>query len=111
MTALRQGLTSEWYPLDGDSPESGLFHWFVLGFLEDLECGKTRVTTKEITPGKPTTRRYSKEENDQAVRPVLEVCTELGTTQGTVLRIADQLGNGTESLRRRLPGLRSPPGL
>ena len=74
--------------------------WFALGFLEALECGKMRVMTQEITPGKPTTRRYTKEEKDQAVRVVFELRTELGTTQGTVVRIADQLGYGTESLRR-----------
>jgi len=31
---------------------------------------------------------------------VFELRTELGTTQGTVVRIADQLGYGTESVRR-----------
>jgi transposase-like protein len=56
--------------------------------------------TTEITPGKPTTRRYSKQEKDQAVRLVFELRKELGTTQGTVVRIADQLGYGAESLRR-----------
>ncbi|MFV1963523.1 MAG: IS3 family transposase, partial [Acidimicrobiia bacterium] len=54
----------------------------------------------EITPGKPTTRRYTKQEKDQAVRLVFELRKELGTSQGTVVRIADQLGYGTESLRR-----------
>jgi len=56
--------------------------------------------TREITPGKPTTRRYTKQEKDQAVRLVFELRKELGTTQVTVIRIADQLGYGTESLRR-----------
>ena len=74
--------------------------WFALGFLEALECGKMRVMTREITPGKPTTRRYTKQEKDQAVRLVFELRKELGATQGTVVRIADQLGYGTESLRR-----------
>jgi transposase len=74
--------------------------WFALGFLEALECGKMRVMTKEITPGRPTTRRYAKEEKDQAVRLVFELRRELGTTQGTVVRVADQLGYGTESVRR-----------
>jgi transposase len=59
-----------------------------------------RVMTKEITPGRPTTRRYAKEEKDQAVRLVFELRRELGTTQGTVVRVADQLGYGTESVRR-----------
>ena len=31
---------------------------------------------------------------------MFELRTELGTTQGTVVRIADQLGYGTESVRR-----------
>jgi transposase len=56
--------------------------------------------TKEITPGRPTTRRYTKQEKEQAVRLVFELRTELGTSQGTVVRIADQLGYGTESVRR-----------
>jgi transposase-like protein len=59
-----------------------------------------RVMTREITPGRPTTRRYTKQEKDQAVRLVFELRTELGTSQGTVVRIADQLGYGTESVRR-----------
>ena len=74
--------------------------WFVLGFLEALECGKMRVMTREITPGRPTTRRYTNQEKDQAVRLVFELRKELGTTQGTVVRIADQLGYGSESVRR-----------
>ena len=59
-----------------------------------------RVMTREITRVKPTTRRYTKEEKDQGVRLVFQLRKELGTTQGTVVRIADQLGYGTESLRR-----------
>jgi transposase-like protein len=59
-----------------------------------------RVMTKEITPGRPTTRRYTRDEKDQAVRLVFGLRKELGTTQGTVVRVADQLGYGTESVRR-----------
>jgi len=70
--------------------------------LEALECGKMRAVTKGFTPGRPTTRRYTKQEKGQAVRLVFELRTELGTTQGTVVRIADQLGYGTESVRRRV---------
>jgi len=54
----------------------------------------------EVTPGKPTTRRYSQEEKDQAVRLVFQLRKELGTSQGTVIRVADQLGYGAESVRR-----------
>lgn len=49
--------------------------------------------------GKPTTRRYSKEEKDQAVRLVRQLQAELKTEHGTVKRIADQLGYGVESVR------------
>ena len=49
--------------------------------------------------GKPTTRRYSDEEKAQAVRLVRQLRTELGTDYGTVQRVADQLGYGTESVR------------
>ena len=54
----------------------------------------------EVTPGRPTTRRYSNEEKDQAVRLVFQLRKELGTSQGTVMRVADQLGYGAESVRR-----------
>jgi hypothetical protein len=40
------------------------------------------------------------QENDQAVRLVFELRNVLGTPQGTVVRIGDQLGYGVESLRR-----------
>jgi transposase len=49
--------------------------------------------------GKPTTRRYTPEEKDQAVRMVRALRAELGTSQGTVKRVADQLGYGVESVR------------
>jgi transposase len=49
--------------------------------------------------GKPTTRRYSDEEKAQAVRLVRQLREELGTSQGTVQRIARQLGYGVESVR------------
>ncbi|MCP5025169.1 MAG: transposase [Actinomycetia bacterium] len=48
---------------------------------------------------KPTTRRYSPEQKEQAVRMVFALREELGTKQGTVKRVADQLGIGIESVR------------
>jgi transposase len=54
---------------------------------------------KETTPGKPTTRRYSEAEKERAVRAVRQLRRELGTEHGTVKRVAEQLGIGTESLR------------
>ena len=54
---------------------------------------------RESTLGKPTTRRYSPEEKDQAVRLVRQLRKELGTSQGTVKRVANQLGYGVESVR------------
>ena len=74
--------------------------WFALGFLEALECGKMGVMTKETPRGIPTTRRYTNDEEDQAVRLVFELHKVLDTTQGTVVRIADQLGYAAESPRR-----------
>lgn len=53
----------------------------------------------EQSPGKPTTRRYSPEEKAAAVRMVRTLRAELGTSQGTVARVADQLGYGVESVR------------
>lgn len=53
----------------------------------------------EITPGHPSTRRYTPEEKAQAVRLVRQLAKELGTTHGTVKRVATQLGYGVESVR------------
>jgi transposase len=53
----------------------------------------------EMSPGKPTTRRYSEAEKDRAVRMVFQLRKELGTEHGTVKRVAQQLGIGVESLR------------
>ena len=54
---------------------------------------------KEQSPGKPTARRYSPEEKAAAVRMVRTLRQELGTEQGTVSRVARQLGYGIESVR------------
>jgi len=51
------------------------------------------------TPGKPTTRRYSEQEKQQAIRLVRQLRAELGTDHGTVYRVARQLGYGIESVR------------
>lgn len=51
-------------------------------------------------PGKPTTRRYTPKEKAQTVRLVRQLRAELGTSQGTVKRVADQLGYGVESVRK-----------
>ena len=53
----------------------------------------------EVTPGKPTTRRYSPAEKEQAVRLVRSLRAEMGTDHGTVQRVAGQLGYGVESVR------------
>ena len=53
---------------------------------------------KELA-GKPTTRRYSDEEKAAAVRMVRTLRAELGATQGTVQRVATQLGYGVEPVR------------
>lgn len=50
---------------------------------------------KDTTPGKPTTRRYSPDEKAAAVRMVRTLRAEHGTVQ----RVAQQLGYGTESVR------------
>ena len=54
---------------------------------------------KELSPGKPNTRRYTPEEKAQAVRLVRQLRKELGSDHGTVQRVAEQLGYGTESVR------------
>ena len=53
----------------------------------------------EMSPGKPTTRRYGEAEKERAVRAVRQLRKELGTDHGTVKRVADQLGVGVETLR------------
>ncbi len=50
--------------------------------------------------GTPNSRRYSPEEKAQAVRMVRALRAELGTSQGTVKRVAAQLGYGIESVRQ-----------
>jgi transposase len=55
---------------------------------------------KEIKPGKPTTRRYTEQEKEQAVRLVRQLRRELGTEHGTVQRVAEQLGYGVETVRK-----------
>ena len=47
----------------------------------------------EIGRGWPTTRRYTKEAKDQAVRLVYEPRKELETSQETVVRVANHMGS------------------
>ncbi len=47
----------------------------------------------------PTTRRYSSEFKERAVRMVRQLREETGERKGTIGRVADQLGCGVESLR------------
>jgi len=54
---------------------------------------------REVSKGKPTTRRYPPEERAAAVRMVRALRAEIGTEHGTVQRVATQLGYGTESVR------------
>ena len=51
------------------------------------------------TAGKRTTRRYSPEEKQAAVRMVRSLQAETGMSQGAVKRVAQQLGYGVESVR------------
>jgi transposase len=54
----------------------------------------------ERTLGKPTTRRYSQAEKDQAVRLVRQLRAETGLRHGAIQRVASQLGYGVESVRQ-----------
>lgn len=54
---------------------------------------------RDVSKGRPTTRRYSEEEKAAAVRMVRALRAELGTDHGTIGRVATQLGYGTESVR------------
>ena len=53
----------------------------------------------EGTSWRPTARRYSPEDKARAVRLLRQLRKELGTTHGTIRRVADQIGCGVESLR------------
>ena len=53
----------------------------------------------EGTVGGPTRRRYSPQDKDRAVRLVRQLRKELGTSHGTIQRVAEQVGCGVESLR------------
>src|SRR5699024_7722901 len=55
---------------------------------------------EQKNPEVASTRRYSQQEKEAAVRMVFQLRRELGTRAGTVKRVADQLGYGVESLRR-----------
>ncbi len=54
---------------------------------------------KQTKQGKRSRRRYTPEEKAQAVRLVRKLRAELGSSQGTVKRVAEQLGYGVESVR------------
>ena len=49
----------------------------------------------EQTSGKPTTRRYSVEEKQAAVRMVRSLQAETGQSFGAVMRVAGQLASDT----------------
>ena len=54
---------------------------------------------RQQTSGKPTTRQYTDEEKDQAVRLVRQLRAETGQRHGAVQRVAEQFGYGVESVR------------
>ena len=55
---------------------------------------------EQKNPGVASTRRYSQQEKEAAVRMVLQLREELGTKNGSVKRVANQLGFGVESVRK-----------
>jgi transposase len=64
-----------------------------------LESEDAGMPTEPSSGKKSTSRRYSMEEKAAAVRMVRTLRSELGTEQGTVSRVARQLGYGVESVR------------
>ena len=54
---------------------------------------------QEKSPGKQTTRRYTEQEKEQAVRLVRQARSE-GRGHGAIQRIAEQLGYGSETVRK-----------
>jgi transposase len=68
--------------------------------LETPDLGnEDGVMATKKPPKAPTGRRYSPDEKAQAVRLVRTLRDELGTSHGTVQRVANQLGYGVESVR------------
>jgi transposase len=69
--------------------------------LETPGLGESRreFMPPERTAGKPTTRRYSPEEKQAAVRMSRSLQPETAMTHGAVRRVAEQLGYGVESVR------------
>lgn len=55
---------------------------------------------KESSSGRAQARRYTQQEKAQAVRLVRQLREELGTDYGTIKRVADQLGYGSETVRK-----------
>jgi transposase len=53
----------------------------------------------EGSVGGSTSRRYSPQDKARAVRLVRQLRKELGTSHGTIQRVAEQIGCGVESLR------------
>jgi hypothetical protein len=70
-----------------------------------------RVMTEEITPERPTTRRYTKDEKDQAVRLVFELRKELGTPRAPWCGLLTSWATAPSRYGVGLPRLRSMPGM
>jgi transposase len=71
-----------------------------LGLMEAPNLGFQGGVMSEIgSSGSWNGRRYTPREKEQAVRMVRALREELGTSQGTVKRVAEQLGYGVESVR------------
>jgi len=82
------------------SPRPNTWRWITLGSVEAFTlCERMSVMPTYRPSGRPTTRRYSDYEKAQAVRLVCQLRDELGMKQGTVKRVAEQLGYGVESVR------------
>ena len=50
------------------------------------------VTPCEMSPGKPSTRRYSQAEKNRVVRAVRQLRKKTGTDHGTIRRVAGCIG-------------------
>jgi len=74
--------------------------WFTLGFAQAPSIGASMGSMDGELRRAPTARRYSAEQKQHAVRMVMALRAELGSSVGMVARVARQLGYGEESLRR-----------
>lgn len=106
MLWCRWGLDLGTRPVGGMFDQGGWCRWWhdgiwtTLGSSEAPHLGRDDgAVPRERIPGKPSTRRWTPAEKEQAVRVGRTLQPELGTEHGTIQRVAARLGYGVDSVR------------